>query len=125
MARRFALLTRRDFAIRSAAFAATALARPAYAQSTLKTARILVGFPPGGSSDLSARLLADRMKGYAQTVIVENKAGAGGRLALEFAKTGPADGSLMVLSPMSMLVIYPHTHKSLGYRPLEDFIPVT
>ncbi len=119
------MLTRRDFAVRSAAFLAGTLVRPAYAQSTGKTARILVGFPPGGSSDLSARLLAERMKGYAPAVIVENKAGAGGRLALEFAKNGPADGSLIVLSPMSMLVIYPHTHKALGYKPLEDFVAVT
>src|SRR4051794_30320873 len=88
MARMSRLLTRRGFAICSAAFAAAALTRPAYAQAVVKAARILVGFPPGGSSDLAARLLADRMKGYAPTVIVENKAGAGGRLALESAKTG-------------------------------------
>ena len=119
------MLTRRRFVVTSTALAPAALVRAAAAQSTGKTARILVGFPPGGSSDLAARLLADRLKGYAPTVIVENKAGAGGRLALEYARTAPADGSLIVLTPMSMVVIYPHIHKTLGYKPLEDFIPVT
>src|SRR5262245_35688086 len=110
------MLTRRTTVLGSAALAVAALTRPARAQSIGKTARIMVGFPPGGSSDLAARLLADRLKGYAPTVIVENKAGAGGRLALEYAKTAPADGSLVVLTPMSMMVIYPHIHKTLGYK---------
>ena len=113
------MLTRRSF---SAALAAAALTRPAHAQALPKTARIVVGFPPGGSSDIAARLLAERMKNYAPTLIVENKPGGGGRLALEMAKSGPTDGSLVVLSPMSMVVIYPHTHRTLGYKPLEDFI---
>jgi tripartite-type tricarboxylate transporter receptor subunit TctC len=116
------LLTRRLFAV---GFATAALTRPAQAQSLARTARILVGFPPGGSSDLAARLLADRVKGYAPTVIVENKPGAGGRLALDYLKTAPADGSLFALTPMSMVVIFPHTHKALGYDPLADFVPVT
>jgi tripartite-type tricarboxylate transporter receptor subunit TctC len=111
------LLTRRDFGLKSLSLA-LASAVPfgrAQAQTIARTARIAIGFPPGGSSDLAARLLAEHMKGYAPAIIVENKPGAGGAVVLEFAKSGPADGSLIVLSPMSMLVIYP----------LTDFIPVT
>jgi tripartite-type tricarboxylate transporter receptor subunit TctC len=119
------LLSRRHVLTSAAALAAAGLARPAQSQTTPKTARILVGFPPGGSSDLAARLLADRMKGYAGAVIVENKPGAGGRLALEYLKTAPADGSTFALTPMSMVVIFPHTHKALGYDPLADFLAVT
>lgn len=119
--------TRRDFGFAAAALtlSASALVCRARAQSIARTARILVGFPPGGSSDLAARLLAEHITGYAPAVIVENKPGAGGALVLEFAKSGPADGSLIVLSPMSMLAIYPFTRKTLGYQPLSDFIPVT
>jgi tripartite-type tricarboxylate transporter receptor subunit TctC len=121
------LLTRRDFAFTATALAlaAGAPSGDAQAQTIARTARILIGFPPGGSSDLAARLLAQYITGYAPAIIVENKPGAGGAVALEYAKSGPADGSLIVLSPMSMLVIYPFTRKSLGYKPLEDFIPVT
>jgi tripartite-type tricarboxylate transporter receptor subunit TctC len=119
--------TRRDFGIAAAALALSfdALLRETRAQTINKTARILVGFPPGGSTDLAARLLAEHMTGYAPSVIVENKPGAGGALVLEVAKSGPADGSLIVLSPMSMLAIYPFTRKTLGYKPLSDFIPIT
>ena len=77
------MLSRRDFLAVSAvgpASAATAFASRALAQVIGKTACIVVGFPPGGSADVIARLLADKMRGdYAPTVIVENRAGAGGR----------------------------------------------
>ena len=123
------MLTRRRLIATAAAGCRTGwaqgLPRRARAQTVGKTAHWLVGFPPGGSSDLSARLLVERMKGYAPTMVVDNRPGAGGRLALELAKAGPTDGSLVVLTPMSMMVIYPHTHKMLGYKPLTDFIPVT
>ena len=121
------MLTRRDFGLRAAAlaFSAGALLGRAQAQTIARTARIFVGFPPGGSTDLVARLLAEHLTGYAPAVIVENKPGAGGALVLEFAKSGPADGSLVVLSPMSMLAMYPFTRKTLDYNPLSDFAPVT
>jgi tripartite-type tricarboxylate transporter receptor subunit TctC len=121
------MTTRRDFGFGCAALllSAGASVRGAAAQSVAGTARIVVGFPPGGSADIAARLVAEHMTGYASSIIVENKPGAGGALALEFAKSGPADGSLIVLTPMSMLAIYPFTRKTLGYKPLSDFIAVT
>lgn len=102
------------------------LAPLAFAQSAGKTARILVGFPAGGSTDVLARLLADRLRGvYAPTVLVDNKAGAGGRIAVEAMRTGDADGSQMLLTPCSMMWIYPHVYKKLTYDTLRDFTPVT
>jgi tripartite-type tricarboxylate transporter receptor subunit TctC len=100
-------------------------ARPAIAQAVAKAARILVGFPPGSAPDAVARLLAEHMKGYSQSVIVESRAGAGGRMALEALKAGEADGSLMALTPVDQLALFPHVYSRLGYRPLEDFAPIS
>ena len=61
----------------------------AYAQPVANTARILVGFPPGGSTDVIARLLLPELKTYAASMIIENRPGAGGRVALEALKEAP------------------------------------
>lgn len=87
--------------------------------------RILVGFPPGGSADVVTRLLIDQLRTYASAIVVDNRPGAGGRMALNALKAAPADGTAMVVTPGSMIVIYPHVYKSLGYDPLTDFIPVS
>ncbi len=98
----------------------------ALAQARLKLATITTGFAAGGSSDVTARILADYLRGkYADTVLVEGKVGAGGRLALEHVKAGPADGSSLLVSPSGMMVLFPHIYKSLRYEPLTDFAPVT
>jgi tripartite-type tricarboxylate transporter receptor subunit TctC len=117
---------RRHF-IAAAALAAAAFALSAQAQTTIdKTLKIVVGFPPGGSADTVARLLADQLRGtYAPTVIVENKAGAGGRLGVQAVKTGEADGTQILVTPASILTIYPHVYKKLGYDSLADFTPVS
>lgn len=123
------MLTRRRFVTASTtalASAAVGLRPRAFAQTLQKTARIVVGFPPGGSSDVVARLIADRMRsGYAPAVIVENRPGAGGRIGLEHVKNAETDGSAMVQTPASMIMIYPHIYKKLTYDPLTDFAPVT
>jgi tripartite-type tricarboxylate transporter receptor subunit TctC len=73
-----------------------------------------------------ARLLADQLRGnYAPTVIVDNKAGAGGRIGAQAVKAGEADGSQFLLTPASILTIYPHVYKRLGYDSLADFTPVS
>lgn len=109
-----------------AATAAAALPPAARAQALQKTATVVVPFPPGGTTDLVGRLLADRLRGaYAPTVIVDNKAGAGGRIGIAASKALPKDGSAMLLSPASMFALYPHVFKELGYSPLKDFVPVS
>jgi tripartite-type tricarboxylate transporter receptor subunit TctC len=95
------------------------------AQSIAKPAHLIVGFPPGGAPDVLARLLAEHMKGYAPSFIVENRPGAGGRVALEALKGAVADGSVMALTPVDQLALFPHVYAQLGYRPLEDFVAVT
>ena len=65
------------------------------------------------------------MKSYASAVIVENRPGGGGRLALDGLKSSIADGSTMTFSPAAMIGLFPHIYKSLRYDPFADFIPVT
>ena len=87
--------------------------------------RILVGFPAGGNTDFVARLLANELKSYSSTVIVENRSGASGRLALDGLKSSAADGLTVTLSPAAMIVLFPHIYKNLKYDALADFVPVT
>jgi tripartite-type tricarboxylate transporter receptor subunit TctC len=96
----------------------------AFAQD--KPIRILVGFAPGGTADIVARLLADRLKDSLNTsVIVENRAGAAGRIALEALKNSPADGTTLLLSPIGSAVVSPHAYKSNPFDTLKDFAPVS
>ena len=91
----------------------------------IETAKILVGFPPGGTTDVMARKIAEKLRGpYARSVIVENRPGAGGQLGVTALRDSPGDGSTLLLTPSSMLTIYPHTFKSLQYK-LEDVAPVS
>ena len=120
--------TRREFVKTSsvlAALGAGGLPLGARAQN-LELAKILCGFPPGGTSDAISRRIADKLRGgYATNVVVENKPGAGGQIAISTLKDSPADGSTLLLTPSSMLSIYPFVYKSLPYKPLEDVQPVS
>lgn len=117
------LSSRRQFVLAAGA-AATLHAAPGWAQPS--PTRINVGFAAGGTLDVIARRLADRFKGsYAETVIVESKVGAGGRIANEAIKNAAPNGSAMVLSPSSPIVIFPHLYSKLGYNPQKDFVAVT
>ncbi len=117
-------------ALRTLAFAlacSTALAiaaGPALAQVD-KPVRLLVGFAPGGSADIAARLVADRMKDeLKQPVVVENRPGAGGRLVAEAVKNAPADGSVLMLTPIVVTVLAPMVFAKLPYDPVADFAPI-
>ncbi len=92
-----------------------------------KTLRIVLGYPPGASSDLLTRLLAERMRPLlgGQTVIVENKAGGGGIVGNETVKAAPPDGSTLLLTPIATMAAFPHSHgANLRYDPFKDFEPV-
>lgn len=114
-------MKRRHFA----ALAGAALAAPAvFAQE--RTMRIWVGFPPGGSADTIARLLAEKLRAsLGQNVIVENKPGAAGRLVLGELKRAAPDGQTLVLSPSGAMVIAPWLYSNIGYDPIKDFTPVS
>jgi tripartite-type tricarboxylate transporter receptor subunit TctC len=98
----------------------------ARAQTLPETARILVGFPPGGAPDLMARRLAEQLTGkLARSVIVDNRPGAGGRIAVDVARQSPADGATLLLNPAGVLTINPHSYRKLNYDPFKDFAPVS
>ncbi|MEO8024358.1 tripartite tricarboxylate transporter substrate-binding protein [Polaromonas sp.] len=109
----------------AAVLAGLGLPRAGYAQSSLELARIISGFPPGGTVDVLARRVADKLRGnYATNMVVENKPGAAGQIGVITVKDGNPDGSAMLLTPSSMLSIYPYTYPKLQYR-LEDLAPVS
>ncbi len=116
---------RRMLGLGAAGFAL--VGRGARAQTVNRTARIIVGFPAGGSSDVVARLYAERLRGlYAPTVIVEGRVGAAGRIAVEAVKAAEADGSIYLQTPASMLTLQPHVFpREVRYDALTDLMPVS
>jgi tripartite-type tricarboxylate transporter receptor subunit TctC len=118
---------RQMIAAASAASAAWPLALVERAAAQLAgNAFIVSGFPAGGMGDLLSRPLSERLRGsYAANVLVDNRVGAGGRLAAEHVKRANPDGLTILQIPASIMTLYPHTYKSLNYDPLADFIPVT
>lgn len=96
------------------------------AQTVPETARIIVGFPPGGAPDLIARRLAEPLTGkLARAVIVDNRPGAAGRIAVDIARQSPADGTTLLINPAGVLTINPHSYKKLTYDPFKDLTPVS
>jgi len=94
--------------------------RQLYANAPL---RMLVGFAPGGAVDLVARALAEGMRAQGYTTIVENKSGAGGRIAVDALLAAGSGGNSVLLTPSTNLTLYPHLYKNLGYTP-HDFTPL-
>ena len=89
------------------------------------TTKILVGFPPGGGTDAIARVLAEKLKDpLGHSVVVENKAGAGGQLAAQALKASAADGHTLFLSHDHTISILPQVVKNPGFDPAQDFVPV-
>jgi tripartite-type tricarboxylate transporter receptor subunit TctC len=102
------------------------IGQQAWAQAQIDTLKIVTGFAAGGTSDNTCRRVGTGLTGsYAKTVVVENRTGACGRIAIQFIKGQPADGTTLLQSPTSMFTIYPHIYKKLPYDPVADVTPVT
>ncbi len=119
-------LTRRAFQ----ALAATAvlLSAPAWAQSGPYPSRpitMLIGYPPGGSTDLTGRTVADELARLLKTtVVVENLGGAGGALAAQKLIAAPADGYTLMVGANNELIINQHINRQIKYDGLKDFTPI-
>ncbi len=110
-------------ALWAAAAVSTMSITPALAQN--QPIKILVGFPAGGSADLSARVIADKMKdALGVPVIVENRPGAGGRIAAQAVRDAAADGNTLMLVPFAVMVVQPVVFKSVKYDTTKDFTPM-
>ncbi|SFF27080.1 Bug family tripartite tricarboxylate transporter substrate binding protein [Paracidovorax wautersii] len=126
------MIDRRQFTRLTAALAPALWAAPGWAQAPQASppplpgvAKIITGFPPGGTLDALARRVAERMRDrYASTVLVDNKPGAGGQIGILTLRDSPADGSTLLVTPSSMLSIYPYTYPKLRYS-LDDLAPVS
>ncbi|MDD2544835.1 MAG: tripartite tricarboxylate transporter substrate binding protein [Burkholderiaceae bacterium] len=109
------------------AAAALAWAPPSLAQDfpPRKPVTLVVGFAAGGAADAAARLIAKKLaENTGQSVVVDNKGGAGGNIAHQFVANAPADGTVLLLGSVGPLTIAPHLMK-LAYDPFKDLAPVS
>jgi tripartite-type tricarboxylate transporter receptor subunit TctC len=91
-----------------------------------KPIRLLVAFPPGGPSDVLARIVGQQLNAeLGQSVVVDNRPGAGGNVAAEIAAKQPADGYTLLMANNSILAANAFLYKRLGFNPLTDFAPIT
>jgi tripartite-type tricarboxylate transporter receptor subunit TctC len=87
--------------------------------------RLVLGFPPGASSDTLTRLIADRMRvSLGRSVVVENKTGAVGIVANLAVKSAAPDGNTLLMTPLANMVAFPHSYTKLDYDPFKDYVPV-
>ena len=115
--------------LRAALLGLSALALAAATQAQdfppKKAVTLMVGFAPGGAADAAARLIAKKLgENIGQTVVVDNKAGAGGNIAHQLTANGPTDGSMLLFGSIGPLTIAPHMMK-LPYDPFKDLAPVS
>ena len=109
-------------AVAALAFAACALAQGSYPNKAVTT---VVGFEPGGGTDTTARIIAPALSELlGQQVVVENRAGAGGDIAVDYVAKQTPDGYSLVLANVGALAVNPHILKT-PYHPLKDLAPVT
>lgn len=98
----------------------------AFAQEQLDMVKVVVGFMPGGTTDTIGRRVAEKLRGvYGKNVVVDNRAGAGGQIAIQQMKQASTDGSTLLVSPAGQLAVFPYIYSKLPYDPFTDLIPVS
>ena len=109
-----------------AATLALAVTDHAAAQIGESPIRIVIPYPAGGVGDTAARMIAESMRARLnRPVIVENKPGAAGRIGVQSVKEAPADGTVLLFTPMAPMALFPHVYDNLAYDPARDFQPIT
>lgn len=94
-------------------------------RSQAQQPRLVLGFGAGGTSDVAARAISGSLReAMGGEVVVENRVGAGARIALEHVRAAVADGSVAILVPDATMILYPHVYRQLAYDPERDFLPV-
>lgn len=108
-------------ALASASFCVAAAA-PAQVPTQKGPLKLIVGYPAGGSADVQARTLADKLAAeLGVAVVVDNRTGAGGQIAADYVRGAAPDGLTVLLANMHMMVMLPLTSKSVRYDPVKDF----
>ncbi len=118
-------LSRRAFARMALALPAAGWLQRAAAQNGAAPGRLLVGYPPGGTLDTTARQLAEAWRRQGRAYIVDNRVGAAGRVASSLLKRERPDASTLLCTQTSALTIYPHVYARLMYDPATDLVPVS
>ena len=91
-----------------------------------KPIRLMVPFPPGGSTDIVARIVAQKLgMQMGQSLVIENRGGAGGTLGTAVVAKAPADGYSLVVGTTSTHVVAPSVYQKLEYDPVKDFAPIS
>ena len=117
---------RRSFRAALALLVLSALGMPALAQVGDAPVRVVLPFAPGGAGDALARIVAEAIRGATgRTAIAENRAGASGRIGVQYVRGSAPDGSVLLITPIAPMAIYPHTYDRLDYDPVVDFQPVS
>lgn len=103
------------------------VAGPAIAQSyPSKPVRMIIGFPPGGGTDIIGRIVAQRMgEGLKQQIIPDNRGGAAGQIAAELTAKAPPDGYTVMMAHIAAISILPSLYPRLPYDPVRDFAPIS
>lgn len=117
-------MDRRQWFRAGLALTAAAVGGPLRAQPA--PVRVVIGFAPGGSVDALARMTAEQLQAaLGRAVLVENKTGAAGRLAVEQVKAAAPDGDTLLLVPQGPVTLFPHVFRNLRFDPAKDFAPVS
>ena len=112
-------------AIACMALIGTGLTAQAQTFPPKKTITMVVGFAAGGAADTGARIIAKKLgENIGASVVIDNKPGAGGNIAHQYAAQGPADGSVLLFGSVGPLTIAPHMMK-VPYDPFKDLAPIT
>jgi tripartite-type tricarboxylate transporter receptor subunit TctC len=86
--------------------------------------KVLIGVPAGGTQDVLTRAIAEQVRDTLGPLIVDNRSGAAGRIAVEAVKTAPPDGRTLLLGTASMMTMFPSAYRQLSYDPVKDFVPI-
>ena len=109
-----------------ATLAAAGLASLAHAQAFTagQPIKVLIGVPAGGTQDVLTRAIAQEVRDSLGPLVVDNRAGAAGRIAAETVKNAPPDGRTLLLGTASMMTMFPSAYRQLSYDPVKDFVPI-
>ena len=86
--------------------------------------KVLIGVPAGGTQDVLTRAIAQEVRDSLGPVIIDNRSGAAGRIAVEAVKAAPPDGHTLLLGTAGMMTMFPSAYKNLSYDPIKDFQPI-
>jgi tripartite-type tricarboxylate transporter receptor subunit TctC len=86
--------------------------------------KVLIGVPAGGTQDVLTRAIAQQVRDSLGPLIIDNRSGAAGRIAVDAVKTAPPDGHTLLLGTASMMTMFPSAYRNLSYDPVKDFVPL-